>query len=292
MKYISPLEITELMVTSSTAAADTEPAWSSVTTYALGAKAVSGGRIYKSLQASNLNHSINDTSWWSDIGASNKMRMFDNESFSQTTATGGLSVQISIPFTSMCDSLALINLEAESVTLDVLVDGAVLHSETINLFTVAISGWYDYFFKKGSFETMASFRFPPGYGYVLRLTINGPEVKVGVCIVGFTNSVGATRLGGSRDLVDYSRASADEYGSWTLTRRTFTSNGSFQCEVPRESAKGVFNGLASVRGTPTLWTGVEGDDFTVLFGIVGKVRVDLATKSTRYFTVEVKGMAA
>jgi hypothetical protein len=263
-----------------------------VTTYSLGEKAVIGGRIYKSLQASNLNHSVHDTAWWSDISASNKMRMFDSEVFSQTTATGGLSVEISLPRSSMCDSLALINMAAESVTLEVIVDGDVLHSETVNLFTVGIGDWYDYFFKEGHFETMAVFRFPPGYGHHLRLTINGPDVKVGFCIVGFTNSVGLTRLGGSKDLVDYSRASADEYGSWTLTRRTFTSNGSFQCEVPRESANAVFNGLAAVRGMPTLWTGVEGDDFTVLFGILGKVRGDLATKSVRYFTVEVKGMAA
>ncbi len=43
-------------------------AWSSITTYAAGNTVTSSNRVYKSKQASNLNHAVSDTTWWQDMG--------------------------------------------------------------------------------------------------------------------------------------------------------------------------------------------------------------------------------
>ena len=292
MKYISPINITMAKLNSSTADADTVAAWSSITTYAVGVETRSGDRIYKSLQSSNLNHPVTDVAWWQDVRAINKMAMFDTQVSTQTIGTGGLVFEIITSQVDVCDSLALINLYADIAKLEIVSGGLVTYTEIIALNSVVISDWYDYFFKPDSRESSAVFNFPPAAGALLRITLTGSRVAVGFCVAGYTKSVGITRLGGSKDLVDYSKAVADEFGSWALTRRTFTSNGSFQCEVDRAAANGTFNDLAAVRGLPTLWTGVEDDEFTMIFGILGKVRGDLATKAKRYFTIEVKGMAA
>lgn len=292
MKYISPITITSSKINSSTADADLVAAWSSTTTYAAGVEARGADRIYKSLQSSNLNHSVTDTAWWQDVRSINKMAMFDTQVSTQTIGTDGLVFEIITSQVDVCDSLALINLYADTAKLEVVSSDTVTHTETIQLNLVVISDWYDYFFKPDSRETSAVFNFPPASSALLRITLTGLRVAVGFCVAGYTKTIGVTRLGGSKDLVDYSKAVADEFGSWTLTRRTFASNGSFQCEVDRAAANGTFNDLAAVRGLPTLWTGVEDDEFTVIFGILGKVRGDLATKAKRYFTVEVKGMAA
>ncbi len=292
MKYISPINITSAKLNSSTADADTVAAWSSAITYTAGVEARMGDRIYKSLQTSNLNHPVTDAAWWQDVRAINKMAMFDTQVSTQTIGTNGLVFEIVTSQVDVCDSLALINLYADTAKLEVVSSGTVTHTEIISLNSVVISDWYDYFFKPDSRESSAVFNFPPASGALLRITLTGSRVAVGFCVAGYTKTIGITRLGGSKDLVDYSKAVADEFGSWTLTRRTFASNGSFQCEVDRSAANGTFNDLAAVRGLPTLWTGVEDDDFTIIFGILGKVRGDLATKTKRYFTVEVKGMAA
>lgn len=292
MKYISPIIVTSAKLNSSTADADTVAAWAASTTYSSGAEARSGERIYKSLQPNNINHAVTDAAWWQDVRAINKMAMFDTQVSTQTIGTGGLVFEIITSQIDVCDTLALINLYADTAKLEVVSSGAVTYTQNISLNNAVISDWYDYFFKPDSRETLAVFDFPPAAGALLRITLTGSRVAVGFCVAGYSKTVGITRLGGSKDLVDYSKASADEFGSWTLTRRTFTSNGNFQCEVDRAAANGTFNDLAAVRGLPTLWTGVEDDEFTIIFGILGKVRGDLATKSKRYFTVEVKGMAA
>jgi hypothetical protein len=291
MKYISPINITSAKLNSSTADADSVAAWAATTTYTSGVEARGSDRIYKSLQSSNLNHPLTDAAWWQDVRAINKMAMFDTDVSSQTFGANGLVVELLTSPVDVCDSLALINVSASSIKLEVISGNEVVHSETISLIGSVVSDWYEYFFRPFDVGSSAVFNFAPARGETLKITFYGSQVKVGFCVAGLTRTVGVTRLGGSKDLVDYSKTSADEFGSWSLTRRNFASNGSFQCEVYRDAASSVFNDLAAVRGIPTLWTGVEDDPFTVIFGILGKVRGDLATKAIRYFTVEVKGMA-
>ncbi len=42
------------------------PDWDAVTTYILGALAVSGDKAYRSLQNANLNHAVTDAAWWAE----------------------------------------------------------------------------------------------------------------------------------------------------------------------------------------------------------------------------------
>lgn len=291
MKYIAPISITSDKVSVTSSVSDAAPAWSASATYSINALVKYGERIYKSLQNGNLNKAVTDEAWWSNFAPSNKMAMFDGDVSTFTASANSLVVDITSSPIDILDSVALVGVYADAIKLDVIFNNTVTHTQTIKLVRTAIDDWYQYFFAADIYDTRAIFTIPLTSLGVIRLTFTGANIKVGHCIAGLSKSIGTTRLGGSKDLVDYSKASSDEFGAWTLTRRNFTSNGSFSCEVDRDSADAVFNDLAAMRGVPTLWTGVDDDPFTVIFGILGKVRGDLATRAIRYFTVEVKGMA-
>ena len=120
MKLIRPNAMTPAMLTSSTAT-ELHATWASGTTYAAAVRVIYGVGIYESLQASNLNKQP-DTNplWWTYIGPSNKWAMFDGQVSTATTRSASLTAVFS---TGIMDSLAVVGIDAEMVTLTVR-DGA------------------------------------------------------------------------------------------------------------------------------------------------------------------------
>ena len=82
MQFIKPVSISDATLISSTIAETDYSAWSSGTTYALGDKVIltSTHRVYESLQAANTNHNPTEaaSTWWLDIGPTNRWAMFDD----------------------------------------------------------------------------------------------------------------------------------------------------------------------------------------------------------------------
>ena len=102
LSVLVPGTITSAMLTSTVAETD-YTAWSSGTTYAVGGRCISTTthRVYESLVASNTNHDPTDisnrigaTPWWLDVGATNRWKMFDDQTTSQTTAATTITVTL------------------------------------------------------------------------------------------------------------------------------------------------------------------------------------------------------
>ena len=85
--------------------ASSNPAWSSTTTYALGATVYYNGRNYTSLQASNLNKTPNSQpTWWSK----------DNSPFFHLTSAATID-GITVPAGTYMDNAYIINLTADKI---------------------------------------------------------------------------------------------------------------------------------------------------------------------------------
>jgi hypothetical protein len=99
LKFLKPVAMTDALLISSTAPENDYAAWASGTTYALAARCISTTthRIYESVQAGNLNHDpTTDTTatWWLDVGATNRWKMFDAAVGSQSSLASPLTVVI------------------------------------------------------------------------------------------------------------------------------------------------------------------------------------------------------
>lgn len=107
MKVIKPKTFTAGLLSYSSAV-ETAAAWSSGTTYALGAIVDYGESLYESLQGTNLNKQPDtNPTWWQRIGPDNRHAMFDQQVSTATSATSPLVVSVN---TGAINSAALVGL--------------------------------------------------------------------------------------------------------------------------------------------------------------------------------------
>ncbi len=130
MRVIPPLPITDAILTSSTCAEPSagEAVYNAATTYAVGDVVIVAAdhRTYQSLQAGNLaNTPITSPTWWLDIGASNRWKMFDLLRNTQTEQASPLTVVLTPGL--RVNSLALLGLVADSVTVSVVTGDQLLN---------------------------------------------------------------------------------------------------------------------------------------------------------------------
>lgn len=86
LRITVPLQITDAILKSSDVPENDYPAWSPTATYALGARAIRGHRIWESAQAGNTGNDpeTSGAAWWLKVSATNRWRMFDQEQITRT----------------------------------------------------------------------------------------------------------------------------------------------------------------------------------------------------------------
>ncbi|MBZ0106148.1 MAG: hypothetical protein K8H84_11010 [Sulfuricella denitrificans] len=274
MRIIRPTVISDAMLISSNVAETDYTAWSGATTYALGDRAISTTthKIYESIQAGNLNHDpVADTAlatplWWKVVSATGRWQMFDGLAGAQTSHATSINVEIA---PGRIDSAALINLDAESVTLE-LVDGATtIYSTTVSLALDNVFDWYEYFFEPIIRKTDVAITDIPVFGSAhLLVTINGGTgtAKCGELIVGMYRDLGITLQAPKAGIIDFSRKEIDEFGNPQITQRRFSKRLSCDLFVENRLTDEVHRLLSEFRSTPLVWIGSKDYASTIIFG--------------------------
>jgi len=121
---IVPIDVDDTVLVASNIAETDYATWNSGTNYGLADRVivVATHSIYESAQAGNLNHDPTtddpiDPVWWVRVGATNKWRAFDDVIQDQAVKTGGITYELDVA--SRADGIALFNLDASSVTVQV-----------------------------------------------------------------------------------------------------------------------------------------------------------------------------
>ena len=92
MRVIKSIETTDAILTYSNILENEHPLWVSGTTYSIDAKVIYKHRIYNRIvSGAGTTTPDLDLVRWSDLGATNKYRMFDNIISSVSSRTGGVS---------------------------------------------------------------------------------------------------------------------------------------------------------------------------------------------------------
>lgn len=298
MKVIRPIPITSAKVLSSTAV-ELYPTWSSSTTYALGDKVIEGDYTYESLIASNVNKqpSLNPTSWL-NIGANNKMSMFDTEVNTQTVATTSLTVTFKPG--KVFDTVTFLNIIGSSITLTVrdFVGGSVVYTKTLNLDNSSISviDWYTYFFEDFDFLTEAVFQgIPPYANGVIEVVISsgtGSTVAIGATCVGSIVTLGDTQYGLNYGIRDYSVKETEEFGNTKFVERAYSKRMSPVLLVANTRLNYVSSVLQNLRATPTVYIGVDDSRFqgTIIFGFLKDWNIEISYPNHSAISIEVEGL--
>lgn len=300
-KLIRPITITDAMVTDHNVTETDTTEWlpatnfsinqtCMVTTTANGADVATHG-IYKSIHSgTNTNHDPTDANgylYWELTGYTNAWKMFDQSYQTQTVFANTIEVEIA-PGT-MVTSVALLNLEAGSVTVEQTGSG---YSETFDLVSHVVTSWWEYFtevpIRTGDIVVS---NIPPYANETLTITIDntGNNAKCGVLVVGKAKFLGATQWEANRSINDYSIATEAVDGSISLTQGAFSKRLSVEFKVPAGYESEATRILEYYRATPLVFVGSEDYSMTIIYGFLGSWAVPISNTGRNAYA-EIKGL--
>lgn len=276
---------------------ETVAAWASGTTYALDAKARTGGRIYQSLAAGNVGFppAANPLKW-ADIGPDNTNAAFDGQVSTAATGTNNLTYVLA---TGIIDALALVNISASTITVTVR-DGAggpVIFSQTVGMDGSTVLDWYQYFFYDPLVvRTQVVFTDIAPFGSSnVTIEIKGSgTVSVGHIAFGRANDIGEAGIGARAGITDYSKKNTDDFGVTTFVKRAFSKTLSVAVLVDKVQVNRVHRLLSSLRATPCIWIGSDDPDYDeplVVFGFYRDFNVEIAYPTKSLCSLEIEGLA-
>ncbi|TCM40108.1 hypothetical protein [Novosphingobium sp. ST904] len=277
------------------ALADTYAAWSEGTTYAAGHRVISTDthHAYESLAADNLGNAVTDVTKWLDLGATNAYAMFDQFNSTQTAAARSVSFEVTVA--GRADAVALLNLVAASVDIEMSTAGdGVIFSRSYNLVSNSgINSWYEYYFepiiRRGD---LVAYDLPNYANPTFRITIHEPAgtAKIGVAVIGQSKQLGDLLIGAKTGIQDYSRKETDDFGNFTIVQRAYAKRATYKLRVDNTRIDALSALLASYRAEPIVWVGADTYTSTWVYGFYRDFSIEIAFALDSYLSLELEGL--
>jgi len=258
MKFINTTPVTDAILISSSVAENDYAAWSGASTYAPGDRVIvttGAHKIYESAQAANTNHNPvgDDGTWWFEVTATNRWKMFDQGVGTQTEAADEIVVVLE---PGLCNALALLDVAGNSARIQVVAESVTIFDETYSIGDSTILGdWFEYFFEDISQTSNLNVVGLPVFGGgQITVTISAPvTARCGTLAVGRMIDIGKTRAGARVGIIDYSRKETDQWGNTTVVERAYARRVEAEVIVENARIDYITTQLASVRAKPCVW---------------------------------------
>jgi hypothetical protein len=297
LTIVKPVPMTTAMLVSTDVPENDHAAWSSGTTYALGARVIltSTHKIYESLQASNTNKNpTTELTWWIEVSPVNRWKVFDTSNSTQTAQADSISYRITpgIAITSFA-ALNLTNASSIRVRLVDDVYGTV-YDQTTDLTAVQPEpDWWSWFFGIRVAPELSIAADLPAYptADLLIDLEGGSELAVGVFLFGQARQIGlGVNLGANLGIQDYSRKETNEFGDTILVQRAFSKRASFDMLLEKADVGTTASFLTSLRAVPALYIGHKDYESTVVFGIYKDFQITIAYATHSDCTLDLEGL--
>jgi len=295
MKMIPPRTITDALfhdssITEPSTAELANPSYLGVyaagSTYSINAivLVVASHRLYQSLQNGNVGHTpgaAGSETWWLDYGACERWKVFDAKVGSQATGADAITYELD---PGPIDSVAILNLEAESVT--------------VTMTDVGGSGdpivWTTDTYVDGLFVSeIVKTDFPLTYltpHLLIEITYTGGTALVGEIVVGVSESIGTMKYNPEVGITDYSVKSVDSFGNYTVTVRPYSKRLSCETSILNTLLDATYNVLAEQRASPAVWVGSADYASMIVYGFYKDFSITIPYKNYSVCTLEIEGL--
>ncbi len=267
MNVIPPLEITDGRLTSSTIAEPDagETAWSgSSVAYLVGDQRIrtTTHRIYECV----VDHTSaaspvpeNNPTQWIEVGPTNKWAMFDTLRNTATVKASTLTAVITPG--RRVDALALLAVQADTVTVSMTSDAVEVYSRTEDLVYREVADWYDYFFAPFlNRPSVALFDLPPYTSGVITVTLAAAtgNVECGACVVGAAEYIGEVQYEAESDVLNFSTVNRDSFGGISaIVQRRNVPRTIQSIFVDKSRVNRVRTLRDDLAATPAVWAGLS-----------------------------------
>lgn len=294
MKRISPVTLTDALLTSSDVPETDYAAWSAGTAYATNAKCIrtSTHRIYERVTAgTTATPPESDLINWRDIGPTNRWAMFDASVGTITSQAGSITVVITPAAT--VTGIALLDLDVQSVDITMVVGTTTVYSLSVEpVLLDNVTNWFDYFYSSiVTRDTIVLTDLPPYPDAVITITLaSAGTVRCGSCIVGEVEYLGDTQFGASVGIRDFSKKSTDDFGATTIVERSYAKRLTARVRLASGAVDEVHRRLAKARAKPGVWIGAEDYDCTVIYGWANDWSIDISYPTVSYGSLTIEGL--
>lgn len=295
MRYIVPTTITDAMLVAASLPEDDHPAWAAPTAYSVGNRVirVATHSIFERLVAGTTATAPEaDAVNWLRVGPTNRWAAFDQAVGTRTSASESLSFSIA---PGVVRGLALLDLDTESATVVMTVDGEPVYSRTVDPIQTQESceTWYDYFFEAIQRRTAIILTDLPPYAEgIITVTLAGvgSTVSIGTCAVGTVYDLGTVLIAPRIGIIDYSRKVTDDFGATSINERAYARRMSLDVSMPTASVDLATARLARVRARPVVWVASPRFDSLSVYGFVKDWSVSIPGQITSTCSLEVEGL--
>lgn len=289
MKVIPPIAITDVMLTSSTAAepGPGETLWNVGTSYTVGQTCylATTHKTYECLVANTgFSPDVNLTGTspkWLETGSTNRWAMFDTLRNTATTVASPLTVVIAL--NQRIDSLALVGLIGTNATIAMTVGATTVYSYTTSLTLRNTITWSSYYFGTfGQQKALVKFDIPPYASAVLTITITGTTVACGGVILGTAVDIGRVQYNPVSSALNFSRIDRDTFGNATLIQRRSVPRTDQTLMADKTSVNKIIEVREALNAIPALWSGLDDNDTDgyfdaiLIFGIYKEFSINLS----------------
>lgn len=270
--------------------------WSAAVNYLKGdrVKLSSAHKNYEAASANLNKPPLTNKTIWLEVGATNRWKVFDDKTLSQTEQIGSMSYTL-LPG-KVVNTVGLINCHAKSARVRVTdpVDGLVYDKEKKFLGSLSKGDWYEYFFEEIVRSTEMIFDDLPAYGSAqVKIDIENAlnMVRCGVITIGFKRTFGvAVSMGAGVGLQDYSRREINEFAEPQFVKRGYSKTASFTISIEDFEVDVVQRLLASVRATPTLFIGSKLYNATIIYGWYRDFDINITYRNLSEANLEVESL--
>jgi hypothetical protein len=303
LKIVNPIAITDAMLIDSGSPPETNvpendyAVWDSGTTYALGDRVilVSTHKIYESLQGANLNKNpVTQTTWWVEVGPTNRWAVFDNSISTQTEQSTNITYTLE-PNTPI-NTIAVLNVtNATELQIEMTSPTAgIVYDETISFAPLPVTpDWWAWFYgQRIQNKQHIALDIPIYTDAEIRITLlGGANLAVGAILLGQQQNFGLGISYGARvGIQDYSRKETNEFGDTILVQRAFAKRANFSLLLGKSEVDSFQNFLADIRATPVLWIGSTEYDSTTLFGFYKNFDILISYPEQSDCELEIEGL--
>jgi hypothetical protein len=292
------------MVTSTVAEPDTgEALWNAATNYAIDDVVIrtTTHKKYINIQAGvnatlpEVDAALAEPTRWIETGSTNRFAMFDTLRNTQTEAISPLSVVI-VPGERV-NSIGILAMEAEEVTITVANGYEQIYTYTENLNTREVLSWYDYFFEPFSnTPNIVKFDLPPytAGNVTITLTSSTGTVKCGAVIIGNYTDIGKLQYNPRISGTNFSRIDREFDGTATLIPRQTKPKVTGQLFFNKTQTNKILALKKTLNAVPTVWSGLDDDNTDgyfnglLILGIYKLFDVDVAYPENALLDIEIE----
>lgn len=291
MHFITPVTVTPAMLVSSSLTESEHPAWNAATTYSVNDLVIYSQSIWARRTAGvSATAPTDDATNWSRVGPTNRWAMFDQATGTASTAASTINFKIK---PGMVRALALLDLNANSVTVTMRNGATVVYTKTVSLNTgYGVYDWFTYFFSPIVLKrTLVIEDLPPYSDGEIEVTVNGDSsTQLGTVVVGGLFEIGQTEYGMQLGMLDYSKKNTDDFGATTVVERAYAKQMTVPVVVSIGDVDEVARQLQLIRAKPVVWIGSAKFDQSVIYGFFKTWSVDIAYDQIVNCTLTIEGL--